>query len=48
MNILHFCDVERYNNYVKVGKYENLGQFFMLVFKKWTAPDDPTKTANMP
>ena len=32
---------------VKAGKYENLGQFFMLIFKNWTAPDDLTKTGDM-
>ena len=46
MNILYFLGREASQN-VKVGKYENLGQFFMLIFKNWTAPDDPTKTADM-
>ena len=46
MNILHFLWREVSQN-VKVGKYEKLSQFFMLIFKKWTAPDDPTKTADM-
>ena len=46
MNILHFLWREASQN-VKAGKYENLGQFFMLIFKNWTAPDDPTKTADM-
>ena len=45
MNILYFLWREASQN-VKVGKYENLGQFFMLIFKNWT-PDDPTKTAVM-
>ena len=25
---------------MKAGKYENLAEFFMLIFKKWTASDD--------
>ena len=32
---------------VKSRKCKNLGQFFMLIFKNWTAPDDPTKTADI-
>ena len=46
MNILHFLWREA-SQKMKVGKYENLGQFFMWTFKNWTAPDDPTKTADM-
>ena len=46
MIILHFLWREE-SQKVKVGKHENLGQFFMLIFKNWTAPDDPTKTADM-
>ena len=46
MNILHFLWREALQK-VKVGKYENLGQFFMLIFKNRTAPDDPTKMSDM-
>ena len=45
-NTLHFLWRAASQN-VTAGKYENLGQFFMLIFKNWTAPDDPTKTADM-
>ena len=44
MNILNFLWRWASQN-LKVGKYENLGQFFMFLFKNWTASDDPTKTA---
>ena len=46
MNILYFLWREA-SPKMKAGKYENLGQFFMLIFKNWTAPDDTTKTADM-
>ena len=45
-NILHLLWLAASQN-VKVGKCENLGQFFMLIFKNWTAPHDATKTADM-
>ena len=46
MNILHFLWRGAWKN-VNVDNYEKLSQFFMLIFKKWTAPDDPTNTADM-
>ena len=46
MNILNFLWREA-SQKLKIGKYENLGQFFMLIFKNWTAPDDAIKTADM-
>ena len=46
MNALHFLWHGASQN-VKVGKYENLSQFFRLIFEKWTAPDYLTTTADM-
>ena len=46
INILHFVWRGASQN-VQAGKYKNLGKFFMLIFKNWTAPDDPTKTGDM-
>ena len=45
-NMFHFLWRGAPQN-VKVGKYENLGQFFMLIFKNRTAPDDPTEMADL-
>ena len=46
MNILHFLWRGASQN-VNLDKYENAGQFFMTIFKKWTAPDDPANMANL-
>ena len=49
MNILHFLWREA-SQKVKIGKCEKMSHFFNFscwFFKKWTSPDDATKTADM-